>query len=270
MIWVPSFSPSSMICPGALLYRTSCPSPLSFRPFSSSPSINEYSAAPLQCLVPPIFRPPLSVRRRATNPPAPADQCPLLVPRPSVPYAGLHPPPPPDLYGWWYLAWVWVCVEGQKKETAPRGGRESVVSSAGITVQTAKCMPPPDARLPSRFLRSAIDMSPSTRLVGFARESVPSLSLEFSLASCVPVSLSAPPPPSPFPCTTVRFPLLSLLTGECFCGCSARSPAPLGPAVRAAAFLVSGPRSCPLPPPPPYYLAISSGSRSPFIGLVAV
>ena len=26
---------------------------------------------------------------------------------------------PPDLCGWWYLAWVWVCVEGQKK-TPPR------------------------------------------------------------------------------------------------------------------------------------------------------
>ena len=47
----------------------------------------------LQCLIPPIVRPPSSVRRRATNPPASADQCPLLVSRPSVPYAGLHPPP---------------------------------------------------------------------------------------------------------------------------------------------------------------------------------
>ena len=40
-----------------------------------------------------------------------------------------------------------------------------------------------------------------------------------------------------------------------------RSPAPLGPAIQAAAVNVSGPRPC---PPPTYYLAISSGSRSTF------
>ena len=78
-----------------------------------------------------------------------------------------------------------------------------------------------------------------------------------------------PPPPSPFPRTTVRFPLLSLLTGACFRGRSARSPAPLGPAVRAADFLVYGHSPCP-PPPPPHSLVISSGSRSSFRGLVAV
>ena len=48
-----------------------------------------------------------------------------------------------------------------------------------------------------------------------------------------------------------------------------RSPAPLGPAVRAAVFNVSGPRPCP-PPSPPYSMAISSGSRSPLRGLLAV
>ena len=48
-----------------------------------------------------------------------------------------------------------------------------------------------------------------------------------------------------------------------------RSPAPLGPAVRAAAFPVSVPRPCP-PPPPPYSMAISSGSRSPLRGIVSV
>ena len=113
----PFLSPPSKIHPG------SCPTEHSrllspFVLFASSPSINAYSAAPLQCLVPPIVRPPSSVRRRATNPPAPADQCPPLVPRPSVPYAGLHPPP--DLYGWWYLAWVWVCVEGRRRRRPPR------------------------------------------------------------------------------------------------------------------------------------------------------
>ena len=47
-----------------------------------------------------------------------------------------------------------------------------------------------------------------------------------------------------------------------------RSPAPLGPAVRASDFPVSGPQPC--TPPPPYSIVISSGSRSPFRGLVAV
>ena len=35
----------------------------------------------------------------------------------AVSFAPPHTPPP-YLYGWWYLAWVWVCVEG-RKETAP-------------------------------------------------------------------------------------------------------------------------------------------------------
>ena len=102
---------------------------------------------------------------------------------------------PPKLFGWWYLAWVWV---GGAKETGPpRGGLESIVSPTGITGQAAKCMPTPDSRLPSQFLRSTIVMSPSTRLVGVALESVPSSTLEFSLESCVPISLSAPPHPKP-------------------------------------------------------------------------
>ena len=90
MILVPSFSP-----PPRFVWVPCSPEHLarilsSFVLFHSSPSINAYSAAPLQCLVPPIVRPPSSVRSRATNPSAPADQCPLLVPRPSVPYTGLH------------------------------------------------------------------------------------------------------------------------------------------------------------------------------------
>ena len=136
----------SLPFPPSKIHPGSCPSEHSrllspFVLFASSLSINAYSAAPLQCLVPPIVRPPSSVRRRATNPPAPADQCSLLVSQPSVPYAGLHLPPP-DLYGWWYLAWVWVCVEGRRRRR-PRGGLESVVSPAGITEQAAKCMPTP-------------------------------------------------------------------------------------------------------------------------------
>ena len=48
-----------------------------------------------------------------------------------------------------------------------------------------------------------------------------------------------------------------------------RSPAPLSPAVQAAAFIVSGPRPCP-PSPPPYSMAFSSGLRSPLRGQIAV
>ena len=139
MILVPSFFPPSKICPGALLHRTSCPSPLSFRPFSSSLPITRIQLPPSS-----VWSPPLSVPHRPS-----ARELPTLRLRPTnvlslFPEPASHMQactPPTDLYGWWYLAWVWVCVEG-RKETAPRGGRESVVPPAGITGQTAKCMPP--------------------------------------------------------------------------------------------------------------------------------
>ena len=83
----------------------------------------------LQCLVPPIVLPPSSVRRRDTNPPASSDQCPLLVSRPIIPYAGLHPPPPTCAAGGTCLGCGW----GGRRIRHPRGGLESVVSSAGIT-----------------------------------------------------------------------------------------------------------------------------------------
>ena len=89
--------------------------------------------------------------------------------------------------------------------------------------------------------------------------------LDFPLDSCVPVSLSAPPNPSPFPRTTVRVPILSLLTEEYFRGRSAR-PRPAGPGLPVGRLNVSGPRPCP-PPPPPYSMAIISGSRSPLEGM---
>ena len=147
----------------------------------------------LQCLVPTIVRPPSSVRRRATNPPALADQFPLLVSRPSVPYAGLHPPPTCVDGGTWL-----GCGWRGEGDGAPRGGLESVVSSAGVA-----CL---------------CDTRRSISLLILA----------------VPISLlSTPPPPSPFPRTTVRVPLLSLLTGEFFM-VTPRSPAPLGPAVLPA------------------------------------
>ena len=102
----------------------------------------------LQCLIPPIVRPPSSVRRRATNPLASSDQCPLLFYRPSVPYAGLHPPLTCAVGGTWL-----GCGLGGKGHGAPRGGLESVVSSAGITSwRTGACLRP-TLDFPLEFLR---------------------------------------------------------------------------------------------------------------------
>ena len=56
-------------------------------------------------------------------------------------------------------------------------------------------------------------------------------------------------PPSPFPRTTVLFPLLSLLTEEYFHGRSAR-PCPAGPGRPVGCFDVVDPRPCPPPPLP--------------------
>ena len=157
---------------------------------------------------------------------------------------------------------VGVC--GGAKETAP----PAVVLSPSSRRQASpdrrpKCIPTPDARLPSRFLRSAIVLSPSTRLVGFARESVPSSTLEFSLESCVvSVSLSAPPTPlplSPYNCT---FPSTLPPNGRVFLW-SPRAPLPRW--TRTSGRLLSRLWSPSLSSPPPTYsMAIYSGSRSPF------
>ena len=107
--------------------------------FPSSPSITR--------IQPPLFSvwyPPSSVRRRATNPPAPADQCPLLVPRTSVPYAGLHPPPRPIRL---VVLGLGVGVCGGEKETAP----PAVVLSPSSRRQAS-----PDRR-PSACLRPTLD-----------------------------------------------------------------------------------------------------------------
>ena len=98
---VPSFPPlqdsSGLLAPSV----TSCPSPLSFLPICPLSARFCVFSRPPQCLIPPIVRPPSSVRRKATNPPASVDQCPLLFSRPSVPYAGLHPPPTCAAGGTW-------------------------------------------------------------------------------------------------------------------------------------------------------------------------
>ena len=124
MIWSLPFPPSE-IHPGSLLLQEHLARLLSlFFLYAPSPPVSVYSADPLQCLVPPIVRPPSSVRRKATNPPASANQCPLLFSRPSVPYAGLHPPPTCAAGGTWL-----GCGWRGKGDGSPRNGLESVVSS---------------------------------------------------------------------------------------------------------------------------------------------
>ena len=103
MVWSLPFHPSN-IQPGSLLSRTSCPYLLSFFPNCLPPPVSVYLADLLQRLV--IHRP--SVGKLPTLW-LPADRCPLLV---SCPASHMQVcAPPPELYGWWYLALVWV--EGQ-------------------------------------------------------------------------------------------------------------------------------------------------------------
>ena len=166
MILVPSFFPPSEIRPGALLSRTSCPSPLSFRLFSllsvhkcvftRPPPVSgpPHRPSPIVCL--PESHQPSGSGRPISSSGSPTQR----------PICRLAPPPQTYTAGGTWLGCG--CVWRGEGDGAPRGGLESVVSPAGITGQMAKCMPTPDARLPSRFLRSAIVLSPSTRLVGFA------------------------------------------------------------------------------------------------------
>ena len=100
-------------------------------------------------------------------------------------------PPPPDLCGWCYLAWVWV--EGQRRRHPP-----AMVWSPSTCWQA------------------------SPGLACLCRRSI-------SLFDSYGARLSVcPPPPSPFLRTTVRVPILSLLTEEYFRVRSAR-PCPAGP-----------------------------------------
>ena len=99
---VPSFFPPSEIRPGSLLLLEHLDRLLSLSfLYAPSPPVSMCSADSPPVSGPPIVRLPSSVRRRATNPPSSADQFPLLVSRPSVPYAGLHPPPTCAAGGTW-------------------------------------------------------------------------------------------------------------------------------------------------------------------------
>ena len=89
-------------------------SPLSFRPICLLSTRFCLFSRPPPVSIPHIVRPPSSVRRKATNPPASVNQCLLLVSFPRVPYAGLHPPPRPV-----WLVVLGLGVGGGAKETAP-------------------------------------------------------------------------------------------------------------------------------------------------------
>ena len=191
---------SRVLCPPGHLSRLLSP----FFLFASSPSISVHSAAPLQQRLD-LHRPSVGSLQpsgwRTTK---------FLswfpVQRPICKFS-----PPPDLCGWWYLAWVWA--EGWRRRSPPR------------------CYGVP---------RRVVRRRPGYRAVFDARV--------ISSILAVPVSLSAPPPPpSPFPRTTLLVPILSLLTEEYFRDLSVR-PCPSGPVRPSGCSNVSGPRPCPPPP----------------------
>ena len=132
-------SPSLQDSSGCLALQNILPVSSLLLSFPSSPSITRIHPPPSS-----VWSPPSSVRRRATNPLAPVDQCPLLVPRPSVPYAGLHPPPRPIRL---VVLGLGVGVGGGAKETAP----PAVVLSPSSRRQAS-----PDRR-PSACLRPTLD-----------------------------------------------------------------------------------------------------------------
>ena len=112
MMWSLPFPPSE-IRPGSLLLQEHLARLLYlFFLYAPSPPVSAYSADPPSVWS--LHRP--SVGKLPTFR-IWSTKCPLLFSRPSVPYAGLHPPPP-DLCGWWYLAWVWV--GGQRRRRPPR------------------------------------------------------------------------------------------------------------------------------------------------------
>ena len=121
MVWVPSFFPPPRFfrspCSSAHLARLL----FLFVLFASSPSITCIQPPPSSFWSPhrpsPIVRPTESYQPSGSGRPMSSPSFPT-----QRPICRLAPPPPPstNLYGWWYLAWVWVWVEG-RKETAPRG-----------------------------------------------------------------------------------------------------------------------------------------------------
>ena len=123
----------------------SCPSPLSFRPICLLSACFCLFSLTTPVSIPHIVRPPSSVRRKATNPPASANQCLLLFSFPSVPYAGLHPPPTCAAGGTWL-----GCGWGGEGDGAPRDGLESLDSS-GRRRPGKRAFA--DARILSRVLR---------------------------------------------------------------------------------------------------------------------
>ena len=145
MLLVPSFSPLPRFvrvpcCPEHIARL-----PLSFLPICFLSARVCLFSRPPPVSIPHIVCPPLSVRRKATNPPTLADQCLLLFSFPSVPYAGLHPPPTGAAGGTWL-----GCGWGGEGDGAPRGGCESLDSSGRRRPGKRAFV---DARILSRVLR---------------------------------------------------------------------------------------------------------------------
>ena len=186
---VPS-SPPLQDSSGFLAIQESCPSPLSFCPICLISARFSVFSRPPPVFGPHIVCPPSSVRRKATNPPAIGRPMPSSVYLTQRPICRFAPPPLTcAVGGTWLGCWWRGEVDG-----APRDGLESLVSLPGVA--RVACL-----------LQST---------------------LEFPLDSCNDRLSVCPPPPSPFPRTTVLVSLLSLLTEDYFCGRSAR-PCPAGP-----------------------------------------
>ena len=111
MFLVPSSPPpqrfTRVLCPPGHLSRVLYP----FIFFASSPSISVYSAAPLQQRLA-LHRPSVGSLHPSGWRPTNVLSC-FPVQRPICRFA-----PPPDLCGWWCLAWVWA--EGRRRRRPPR------------------------------------------------------------------------------------------------------------------------------------------------------
>ena len=131
MMWSLPFPPSE-IHPGSFLYKKYCPSPLSFRPICLLSARFCVFSRPPPASGPHIVRPPSSVRRKATNPPAigrTMSSPGFLTQRPKCRFA-----PPPYLCGRWYLAWVWGkgCTVSFTPSPTPKPSTTSRTGKGGV------------------------------------------------------------------------------------------------------------------------------------------
>ena len=145
MNWVPSVFPPSKIRPGALLSRTSCPSPLFFRPFPLLSVHNRVFSRPPPVSGPPhrpspIVRPPASYQPSGSGRPMASSGSPA-----QRPICRLAPRPRPIRR---VVLGLGVRVCGGAKETAP---------PAVVLIPSSRRQASSDRR-PSACLRPTLDL----------------------------------------------------------------------------------------------------------------